>query len=227
MTDNTTETTAPKSKIYIVNPMFGEVKTADYIADAEKPGLKEILEMVRDGDCDTFTLPSGDRLVAGKGSIGMTGEAARIGAKAVGKFGFMKEILDFEKHPELLRSFGASETDLIMEVCGPAMIVGPVVSDSDTSVTSTTLTDLDVSKLVAWDNATRARMLVMSAITAAAEGKAAANDNAQWDDSVFREELVEHRMTLTDEELAACPCPGCKDELARRAVAAGGSAAVN
>src|ERR1051325_8159730 len=104
--------------------------------------------------------------------------------------------------------FKASDLDML-EVGGPAMIVGPAVSADDNSVTGTTLTDLDVSMLVAWNGDTRRRMAAIAALQReadAAAGKAAANDNAEWDESVFREELVEHRMTLTDEELAACPC---------------------
>ena len=216
--------TQTSNLIYIVNPMFGDIKTSDYIADAEKPGLKDILEMVRTGNCETYTLASGDRLVAGKGAFNMAGAPTIFG-----RFAFLKEVPDFEKNPELLTSFKTGDAEMI-EVSGPAMIIGPAVSDDDKSVTGTTMDKLELAKRVAWDQHTLTRkLLVMAAGPAEAEAdtKAAANDNAEWDDSVYDEDLVKLRADLTDEELAQCPCPGCKDEMARRAVEAGGSRAVN
>jgi hypothetical protein len=205
-------------QIYIINPMFGDIKPADYLADGEKPGLKDILEMVRTGDCETFTMASGDRLIAGKGAFGMKGPATIFG-----RFAFLKEVPDFEKNPDLMKSFKAGDVDLV-EVSGPALIVGPAASDTDSAVTSTTLDKLELMKRIAWDQETLRRKLL---IATAEAGAKADNDNADWDDSVYDEDLVKLRADLTDEELAQCPCPGCKDEMARRAVEAGGSRAVN
>lgn len=218
-------TEATNGKIFVVNPMLGTVTEKDFIADGNRPEVQSLLQMVKEGKCETFTMASGDRLVAGKGSFDMSAEKAdRLGASLFGQFAFLKEAPDLSK-PEVMKnliSFTADSVDMI-EVTGPAMIVGPAASEDDKSVTGTTLTEIDIASRVGFKGSSNK----IADLVKRLRGLVADNDDRPWSDSVHDPDLVDYRKSLSDEELAECPCPGCKDEIARRAVEAGGSRAVN
>lgn len=212
-----------KAKVFIINPMLGDIKEKDIIADSHMPVVQTILGMIKDGEVDVFTMETGDRLCVGKGAMDPTSDKFKLGSAALGTFAFLRKAPTIDEMAGFLVSGINPDKVDMFEVAGPAMIVGPAVSDDDKSATGSTLSFLDAAMRVGLKGPSLASVLRELG------GSRADNDNASggYSDSVYDSDLVALRHTLTDEELAQCPCPGCKDEMARRAVEAGGSKAVN
>jgi hypothetical protein len=221
--------------IFIIEPQLGQIIPADLTADRGAPGFEGARSEFLRGNVTVFTLPSGDRIIAGPRGFGVlptnTAEFKAI-SQDVGAFAVLKEAVD-PSNPEAQLGFTADDGGLLAEIVGPAILVGPKPVEGADDWTPSSLTIEELRRRVAFN---RSGMMgnplsrLLEALLRVPEAPEAADgdsDERPWSESVYDEDLVDYRKTLTDEELAACPCPGCHEEQERRVKAAGGSTLKN
>jgi hypothetical protein len=220
--------------IFLIEPQMGQIVTADLKEDRSAPGLEGARGEFLKGNVTVFTLPTGDRIIAGPrgfGVIDTTSDDFKAISRDVGAFAVLKEAID-PTNPEAKVGFAADDGALLAEIVGPAILVGPKPEEGEDDFTPTSLAIEELRRRVAFN---RSGMMgnglgqLIAALLASAPD-AADVDTAKtgdWSETVFDPDLVDYRKTLTDEELAECPCPGCKEEQERRVKAAGGSTAKN
>jgi hypothetical protein len=221
--------------VYMIEPKSGRVIGKNLEESRGNSGFEGARDEFLKGNVTVFTLPSGDRIIAGRTSkLSADNEAAQQKAPFFGVFGVLKNAIDMpeEEAREKGGMIEASAEDFLAEFVGPAILVGPKPEGED-DWTPTALTIDDVRRRVAFDTTamqTNPLTRLLEALLRMPEAPEVAdgdNDNRPWAESVYDPELVDYRKTLTDQELADCPCPGCHEEQERRVKAAGGSTLKN
>jgi hypothetical protein len=222
--------------IFLIEPQMGQIVPADLKEDRSAPGLEGARGEFLKGNATVFTLPTGDRIIAGPrgfGVIDTTSDDFKAISRDIGAFAVLPQAID-PTDPEAKIAFTSGEDPFLAEIVGPAILVGPKPEEGEDDFTPTSVTIEELRRRVAFNRSgmmgnplsklLEALMRMPEAPEVADGGEA---DERPWDESVFDPELVDYRKTLTDEELAECPCPGCKEEQERRVKAAGGSTAKN
>lgn len=226
------------NNVIIIEPQLGQIITADLPTDTADSGFSGFAgargEFLK-GNCTVFTLPSGDRIIAGPRGVGKldsNGEEFLATSAQQGAFAILSTpVVPTDKQAE--EGFTAQDGLFLAEVLGPALLVGPKPVDGPDDFTPTTLPLEEMRKRIAFNkNGLLGHGLgsLLAALLASAPDEAEVDSakTGEWDASVFDPELVEYRKTLTAAELSECGCPGCERELEERAVkAAGGSVARN
>jgi hypothetical protein len=221
-----------KHNAFLIEPQLGKIIGFNLAADRGQPDFEEVRGDFLAGKVTVFTLPSGDRIVAGPNAYGVhdpKGDEFKSLAATMGAFAVLSKPVDpADKDGKL--GFNDGDHELIAQIAGPAILVGPKPAEGDDDFTETSLTVEELRRQLAWASTGLSNplaQLLKLLGRAPAASDLATGDKREWDESVRDPELVEFRKGLTDEQLAACPCPGCQEEQERRVVAAGGSASKN
>jgi hypothetical protein len=221
--------TMEKHNAFLIAPQAGQIIGFDLAEDRGAPDFEAIRSDFLAGAVTVFTLPSGDRIVAGPGAYGKLdtkGDEFKTLAHQMGAFAVLNKAID-PTDADAKRGFSHADGDMIAaEIVGPAILVGPKPAEGEDDLTETSLTLPELRRTLAFNRAgldTPLAMLLALLGRAPEASDLADSDEREWDESVHDPELVEFRKGLTDKELADCPCPGCHEEQERRVVAAGGS----
>lgn len=191
--------------------------------DASKPanaeqiaGLQEMYASRNDDGtrkCNVITLSTGDRIITAPGPVlGPIDTAEKKLAAAIeGVFAVLKTPVTLDEakagSERLLNITAGSEE--IVEIIGPALVVGP--DDGTDSFPPTEIDDITLGGFIAWNSDAVRNKALRQLERFLADKLAPAADNDQGDDAF--------RAKLTDEQLEECGCPDCQKELQDREAA--------